>query len=259
MNDGFEIERRGTVALFRIQRADQANAITRQVLIGLGRFAREQGSDAQVRALIVTAAGNKHFCAGADLKERVGWTHDDIRTQLALYRSELGALDTCPKPVVAALNGLAFGGGLEIALACDLRVAVASASFALPEVTLAIIPGAGGTQRLPRIVGEARAKEMILFGQRISAQQALAWGLINRIADPQVDIVDDAIGWIEPILGGAPLAHASALAAIDAARPDPVAGLQAEQAAYERLLGTEDRLEGLRAFAEKRKPVYVGR
>jgi len=259
MNDGFVIERRGAVALFRIDRADKANAMTRQVLLALGRFAREQGADPQVRALIVTANGDKHFCAGADLKERAGWSLDDVRTQLALYRTELGALDACAKPVVAAINGLAFGGGLEIALACDLRVATPAATFALPEVTLAIIPGAGGTQRLPRLIGEARAKEMILLGRSCTSEQALHFGLINRIVPAGRNVVEDATVWIEPILQGAPMAHASALAAIDAAQTDLASGLEAERMAYETLLETEDRLEGLRAFAEKRKPVYRGR
>src|SRR6478609_2346620 len=120
---------------------------------------------------------------------------DDVRAQVGLYRSELGVLDTSPKPVVAALNGVAFGGGLELALVCDLRVAAPHVEIGLPETTLGIIPGAGGTQRVGRIVGEARAKEMILLGRRLNAEQALAWGLVNRIAPAGANVVDDTIAW----------------------------------------------------------------
>jgi enoyl-CoA hydratase/carnithine racemase len=259
MNDGFVIDRRGKVAVFCIDRPAQANAMTRSVLLGLGRFARDQANDPSVRALIVTASGDRHFCAGADLKERASWTSDDVKVQLALYRSEIGALDLCPKPVIAALNGLAFGGGLEIALACDLRIAVSSATVALPEVTLGIIPGAGGTQRLTKIVGQGRAKEMILLGGKFTAEQAFGFGLINRIAPSGSGVLEQAIEWIEPIVQGAPLAQTSALQAIDAASLELEAGLEIERAAYEKLLNTEDRVEGLRAFAEKRRPIYQGR
>jgi enoyl-CoA hydratase/carnithine racemase len=254
------IERRGAAAVFTINRPSQANAMTRQVLVGLGRFAREQGHEDDVRVLVVTGAGERHFCAGADLKERAGWTEDDVREQLRLYRTELGALDACPKPVVAAINGLALGGGLEIAMACDLRVAVSHARMGQPEVGLGIIPGAGGTQRLPVIVGEARAKEMILLGRSLTSEQAMAWGLIHRVTAPGADLMDDVLAWIEPMLGGAPLALRSALEAIDAARSgDLQSGLEAERVAYERVLASEDRLEGLASFADKRQPRYQGR
>lgn len=259
MDEGFVIERRGAVAVFRFDRPSQANALTRAMLLGLGRFAREQGADAAVRALVVTGAGKRHFCAGADLKERAGWDDEQVRAQLALYRSELGVLDRCSKPVIAAINGLAWGGGLEIALACDLRVADGGASFALPEVTLGIIPGAGGTQRLTRELGPARAKELILLGRPIDANQALRFGLINRISPGSSEVLDDAIAWIDPIVHGAPLAHRAALEAIEAAQGDDASGMEAERRAYESLLGSEDRREALRAFAEKRKPLFQGR
>jgi enoyl-CoA hydratase/carnithine racemase len=258
MQADFEVLACDRVAVFRIQRPAQANALSRSVLLALGRFAREAGADPGVRALVVTGAGQRHFCAGADLKERAGWDDDEVRRQLQLYRSELGALEHCPKPVAAAINGLAWGGGLEIALACDLRVCAASASFACPEVTLGIIPGAGGTQRLTRIIGPARTKEMILLGRPVQAAQALELGLVNRVSPPG-DVLDDTLAWLEPIVRGAPLAHRAALAAIDAASPDAEPGLEAERLAYEAVLGSEDRREGLRAFAEKRPAVWRGR
>jgi len=254
----WQVECRGPVAVFRINRPNRANALSRPVLLALGQFAREMGQRDDVRALIVTAAGDRHFCAGADLAERRGWDDDEVRRQLGLYRTELGALDACPKVVVAAINGIALGGGMEIAMACDLRVAAPHTVFGQPETALAIIPGAGGTQRLPRLVGPARAKEMILLGRRLSASEALSWGLINRISQ-EADVVEDTVAWLKPVLEGAPIAQACALEAIDAAVLPLDDGLEVEARAYERVLCSEDRMEGLRAFAEKRPPRYQGR
>jgi enoyl-CoA hydratase/carnithine racemase len=179
---------------------------------------------------------------------------------VGLYRSELGVLDRSPKPVVAALNGVAFGGGLELALIADLRVAAAHAELALPETTLGIIPGAGGTQRLPRVVGEARAKEMILLGRKLGAAEALAWGLVNRVSPAGVSVLDDTLAFLQPIAEGAPIAQAAALGAIDASYDVPLAhGLELERVFYDETLRSEDRLEALRAFAEKRRPAFRGR
>src|SRR5262249_54203780 len=165
-----------------------------------------------------------------------------------------------PKPVVAAINGVAFGGGLELALVCDLRVAAAHAQIGLPETTLGIIPGAGGTQRLPRIVGEARAKEMILLGRRLGAEEAPAWGLGNGVTPAGANVVDDTIAWIDPIANGAPLAQAAALEAIDRSFDVSLElGLELEKVSYDKVLVSEDRREALTAFAEKRKPAFRGR
>ena len=185
---------------------------------------------------------------------------DEVRIQVGLYRTELGVLDRSPKPVIAALNGVAFGGGLELALLCDLRVAAPHAELSLPETTLGIIPGAGGTQRLPRVVGEARAKEMILLGRRLGAAEALAWGLVNRVSPEGTSVLDDAIRWIEPIAHGAPIAQAAALRAIDASYDVPLAhGLELERVFYDETVRSDDRLEALRAFAEKRRPSFRGK
>ena len=259
MSDPVVLERRGTAAILTIDRADRMNALSRDTLFAFGRLGRELAADPKVRAIVITGSGDKAFCAGADLKERQGYTENDVRAQVGLYRTELGVLDTCPKPVVAAINGVAFGGGLELALICDLRVAVATAKLALPETTLGIIPGAGGTQRLPRIVGEARAKEMILLGRRLEAAEALAWGLVNRVTEAGKNVVDDTLAWLAPVLDGAPIAQAAALGAIDASYDVSLArGLELERVYYDETVRSKDRLEALAAFAEKRKPAFKG-
>ena len=255
-----EVEQRGNVVVWTIDREPRMNSLSRALLFAFGKLAREAVSNPSVRAIVITGRGEKAFCAGADLKERQGMSENDIRVQVELYRSELGPLDRSPKPVIAALNGVAFGGGLELALLCDLRVAAAHVQIGLPETTLGIIPGAGGTQRLGRIVGEARAKEMILLGRRLTAAEALAWGLVNRVTPAGTSVVDDAIAFIEPIANGAPLAQAAALEAIDYSFDIALPlGLELEKVSYDKVLVSEDRREALTAFAEKRKPVFKGR
>jgi enoyl-CoA hydratase/carnithine racemase len=254
------VDQRGSVVVWTIDREARMNSLSRDVLLAFGRLAREAVTNDSVRAIVITGAGERAFCAGADLKERRGMSENDIRVQVDLYRSELGPLDRSPKPVVAAINGVALGGGLELALVCDLRVAAPHAELGLPETTLGIIPGAGGTQRLPRLVGEGRAKEMILLGRRLTAAEALAWGLVNRVSPAGKSVVDDAIEWLAPVADGAPLAQAAALEAIDRAPDVPLElGLELEKVSYDKVLVSEDRREALTAFAEKRRPTYRGR
>jgi methylglutaconyl-CoA hydratase len=217
-------------------------------------------ADASLRAVVVTGAGDQAFCAGADLKERLAMTDDQVREMVDSYRTHLHWLGTAPFPVVAAINGVALGGGFEIALACDLRVAAPNAVLGLPETSLAIIPGAGGTQRLPRLVGYTRALELVLFAQRITAEQALAAGIVSRISPAGAPVLEDTLAWLAPVLEGSPIAMRAALEAVRAAVTLPLdAGLDAERHAYERCLVSEDRREALRAFAEKRKPAFEGR
>lgn len=254
-----EVEQRGSVVIWTIDREPRMNSLSRALLLAFGKLAREAVSNPSVRAIVLTGRGDKAFCAGADLKERQGMTENDIRVQVELYRSQLGPLDRSPKPVIAALNGVAFGGGLELALICDLRVAAAHVKVGLPETTLGIIPGAGGTQRLGRIVGEARAKEMILLGRRLDAAEALSWGLVNRVVPAGTDLIEDTLAFIEPIANGAPLAQAAALEAIDRSFDVGLElGLELEKVSYDKVLVSADRREALAAFAEKRKPVFKG-
>jgi enoyl-CoA hydratase/carnithine racemase len=260
MTDPVRLERRGFVAIVMIDRPDRMNALSRQTVTELGRIGRELANDTSVRAIVLTGAGDKAFCAGADLKERLTLSEEQVRELLANYRAELAWLDGSAVPVIAAINGVALGGGLEIALACDLRVAAEHALLGLPETGLGIIPGAGGTQRLPRLVGEARAKELILRAARVTAKEAQAIGLVNHVVAAGEDFLDAVLRWIEPIAEGAPIAQRSALRAIRAALALPLAqGLDVEREAYDACLKSEDRVEALRAFSEKRKPNFTGR
>jgi methylglutaconyl-CoA hydratase len=258
--DPVEVERRGSVAILTMNRPDRMNALSREALFCFGRIGRELAGERELRAIVLTAAGDKAFCAGADLKERRGMDENAVREQVKLYRSELGWLDKSSVPVIAAINGVALGGGLELALLCDLRVAAEHALLGLPETTIGIIPGAGGTQRLPRVIGEARAKELILLGRRVDAREALAIGLVNRVTPSGSHVLDDTLEWIRPIAQGAPIALAAALGAIDASFDLSLGhGLELERVFYDECLRSEDRVEALQAFAEKRKPVFQGR
>lgn len=259
-DDGLNVERRDDVAILTLCREAQRNALSQALVVALGRAGAQLTKDASLRGVILTGEGDRAFCAGADLKERAQMSTADVLRQLQAYRTHLGWIDPCPVPVIAALNGAALGGGLELALLCDLRVAAAHAEMALPETGLGIIPGAEGTQRLPGLIGEARAKELILLGRRVGASEALQIGLIHRITPAGSDLLEDVWQWIQPIREGAPLAQRAALTAIDAARDSTLAaGSAREVELYKTLLSSEDRSEGLRAFAEKRKAKFQGR
>ena len=254
------LERRGGIALVTLDRPERMNALSRGLVARFGEIGREVAAQDDLRLVIVTGAGDKAFCAGADLKERAGMSHDEVRALLLAYESELGWLETCAVPTLAAINGAALGGGLELALLCDFRVAASHAVVGLPETSLGVIPGAGGTQRLPRLLGEARAKELILRAARLTAPEALILGLVNQVMPKSEDFLLEVTAWAEPILSGAPLAIRVALQAIrGAASRDLRAGLALERAAYELCLNSEDRLEALAAFSENRKPVFKGR
>jgi enoyl-CoA hydratase/carnithine racemase len=260
MTDLVRLEYRASAAIVTLCRPESANALSEALLDELTSLGSIVIERADIRAVILTALGDKAFCAGADLKERLHFTEADVRRVLDKYRSGLAWLLQCEVPVVAAMNGSALGGGLELAMMCDLRVAVNHAQFALPETTLGIIPGAGGTQRLPRLIGTARATELILLGTRINAEQALAYGLINRIAEPGVAVLDDTLRWLKPVLEGAPIATREALQAVRGACAASLSeGLDAERVAYEECLMSEDRVEALRAFADKRPPQFKGK
>lgn len=255
---GVSTEQQGAIAIWTIDRPDRMNALSRATVRHLGELARAAETDESIRTVVITGVGDRAFCAGADLKERRSMDEEDVRDFLGLYRAAFDAIDRLSKPVIAAINGVAFGGGLELALACDLRVMSATTQIGLTEVSLAIIPGAGGTQRLTRIVGVAKAKELILLSRRLEAEEAAALGVVNRVA-PQGAVLQAALELAAPFETAAPIAVAAALDAIDGASDLPLdAGLLFERRCYERTLRSTDRLEALAAFREKRPPVYRG-
>lgn len=253
------IETQGAVETWTIAREASRNALTSALVVELGEHVARVSASPSVRAVVITGQGDRAFCAGADLKDRAGMSDADVREWLELLYRVFRSLEKSPKVFVAALNGAAFGGGLELALACDLRVADPAAVVGLTEVKLGIIPGGGGTQRLPRIIGVARAKELILTGRRVDAAEAHAIGLVNRVSAPGQSVAA-ACSLASEIAANAPLAVVQAKRAIDEGVElsfDEAARL--ELAMYHPLLDTEDRLEGLRAFGEKRPPRYQGK
>jgi methylglutaconyl-CoA hydratase len=260
MSQVVKVERRDAGAAWvTLDRPEAMNALSGPVLTGLLDAITKLASDPSLRAIVITGAGDKAFCAGADLKERRGMSEAETRVRIDLINHVFNTLARVSKPTIAALNGVAFGGGLELALACDFRLATAGVQLGLTEVRLGIMPGAGGTQRLARLVGAARAKELILLGRRLDAQRAFDIGLVHELAPPgglQASV--DAL--LTELAGTAPVSLAMAKQAIDRGVDVGIdEGLRIERQCYEVTLGTEDRNEGLRAFAEKRAPHYQGK
>jgi methylglutaconyl-CoA hydratase len=252
-------ERRDGVAFVTLNRPASANALSRALVLGLETALSELRGDDALRAVVLTGAGDKAFSAGADLKERRGWSLDETRAFVRELNRLMDLVAAFPRPVIAAINGVAFGGGLELALACDIRLAADRAEVGLTETRLGIIPGAGGTQRLPRLTGVAVAKELILTGRRIGAARARELGIVSEVV-PAAELPAAAARLAAEVAACGPLALAQAKLAIDGGLDLPLAaGLALEQACYEVVLGSDDRNEGLAAFAEKRPPAFKGR
>jgi enoyl-CoA hydratase/carnithine racemase len=255
----FRVDKRGAIEVWTIDGESRRNAIGRTMLSELEALVQRVSQGGGTRAVVITGAGDKAFCAGANLKERVTMSEDEVRAFLEQLRRTFRALELSDCVFVAAINGVAFGGGMELALACDLRVAAPVAELALTEVKIGIIPGGGGTQRLTRLLGPGRAKDLILTGRRLNAAEGFSFGVVNRLA-PEGRLVETALALAEAVVENAPIAVATAKHAIDEG-----AGLELDDALrlelqkYEVVLKTEDRLEGLRAFAEKRPPTFQGR
>ena len=266
------VEKEGAIAWLKLNRPKVMNCLNRDLLKALLAACEELKEDRSVRVVGIIGSGTKSFCAGADLAERKGMTQGDTLDYLALIQRTMRAIETLPQVVIAAINGSAWGGGFELALACDLRVMVESAQLRLTEVKLGIIPGAGGTQRLPRLIGKSKAKELILTAAPVTAQLGQQLGLIHRVVPTDAgstsnQLVDDyhqalmstVREWATEIATAAPLSLRQAKIAIDQGYDrDLESGLALETRAYLELLNTKDRLEGLAAFAEKRSPIYRG-
>jgi len=246
------------IAILFIQRPEVYNCLDLKTLQELRQVIYDVSTANQIRAVIVTGAGDKAFCTGADLKERKKMTPNQVQEYILMIRDTFTALEKLPKPVIAAINGIALGGGTELALSCDLRIMAENAQMGLTETSLGIIPGAGGTQRLTRLVGKGKAKELIFTAKRVGAKEALEIGLANQVVKDD-GVLSAAKQLADQIAANAPLALAQAKYAIDVgAEVDLATGLAIESNAYQMLIPTKDRLEGLQAFAEKRKPKFKG-
>jgi cyclohexa-1,5-dienecarbonyl-CoA hydratase len=251
------VERDGAVASIRLDRPP-ANALSEAVSLELWDAARDVEDDDGVRAVVVWG-GERIFAAGADVKAMAEFGPREIESSVGALEGALRHLEAVPKPVVAAVNGYALGGGCELALACDFRYAAADARLGLPEIRLGVIPGAGGTQRLPKLVGLARARDLIFSGRHVGADEALEIGLIDAVAAPE-RVYGEAIARARAFADGPSLAYRAAkvalLAAGDRRQED---GLEVEREMFRELFATQDQKEGMRAFLDKRDPRFVGR
>jgi enoyl-CoA hydratase/carnithine racemase len=242
-----------------LNRPEVMNVFNFDLLHALREQIETVRSRPEVRVLIITGAGQKAFCSGADLKERASLSDIQVREYVTTIRNLFTSIEQLSKPVIAAVNGVALGGGTELALASDLRIASLSATMGLTETRLAIIPGGGGTQRLPRLIGRGKAKELIFTGRRVDAQEALQIGLVNKICEP-ADLLAECFKMAAMICETGPIAIEQAKYAINSGlETDIHTGLAIESNAYWVTIPTQDRLEGLAAFREKRKPVYKGK
>ncbi len=248
------------ILVLTINRPKALNCFDMPLLKVFGKVVEEIAFDREVKVVIVTGSteGKNAFSTGADLKERAGMAPDQVRQYIQTIRNLFTMVEELPKPVIAAVNGYAFGGGLELALACDIRLVSKTAVVGLTETSLAVIPGAGGTQRLPRVVGTARAKDMIFRARRISAEEGVEYGLFLEALDPD-RLMDRALEIGREIAGNGPVALAQAKYAVSKGMEVSLpVGLAIESNAYAVTIPTKDRIEGLTAFREKRKPIYTG-
>ncbi|MEW6275073.1 MAG: enoyl-CoA hydratase-related protein [Bacillota bacterium] len=251
------LEKRDGIALLTLNRPEVNNALDRQTWFALDEAIKEVRADAEVRVLIITGAGERAFAAGADVR----WLKE--RPPLDLLERGPQAimldLEKLPKPVIAAVNGYALGGGCELAMACDIRIASEKARFGLPEINLGILPGGGGTQRLSRLVGKGKAKELIFTGDIIDAREAERIGLVNKVVPPE-ELMEATMAMAKKIMGKSPVALRVVKAVIDVGTgTDFPAALAYEQFGQTILWGTEDRQEGMAAFLEKRPPQFKGK
>lgn len=243
-----------------LNRPEVLNAINSQMISDLGKFFNEVGnSDLGARCIVVTGSGEKAFCAGADLKERNGLPFGELVRQHRDLESLNFTIARNPIPMIAAVNGYAFGGGAEIALLADFIYASKNAVFGLPEAKVGLMPGFGGTQRMARRIGAARTKELIFTASRVDAETALSWGLVNKIF-PSENLVEEALATAQIISKLSPISIANSKIAVDCGVDLPIDdGLELEIRCYHEVMKSEDRIEGIKAFNEKREPRFMGK
>ncbi|MBC5636081.1 enoyl-CoA hydratase [Ornithinibacillus sp. BX22] len=246
------------VAVITLNRPQAANAMSKALLDELNQVIQKVNHDPNIYCAVLTGAGVKAFCAGADLKERRGMADDQVIAAVRNIGKTVSEVEAMKVPVIAALNGIAFGGGLELALCCDIRIAADHVKLGLTETSLAIIPGAGGTQRLPRLIGIGRAKQLIYTAKPITAQEAFSIGLVEQVVSNE-ELHDVAIQMALDIAKNGPIALRQAKTAINqGSQVNLATALEIEHLCYKETIPTNDRLEGLEAFREKRSPVYQG-
>ncbi len=251
-------EQKGHIAFVTINRQEALNCFNYETLQEFGNLVEKIASSREIRSVIFTGAGDKAFSAGADLKERKHLSVDEVKRNVKKIREVFDAVSNLPQPTFAAVNGYAFGGGFELMLACDFRIAVEDVVMGLTEVSWGIIPGAGGTQRLPRLIGETKAKELIFTARKFTSQKALQEGIVSYVVKRE-DLLDKCIELAEEMIQNAPIALEQAKFAIDRGlNMDIQSGLLIEAKAYEITIPTKDRIEALTAFSEKRKPQFLG-
>ncbi len=249
----------GEIATLTINRPKALNALNREVLEGIARILRDVRHDASVRILIVTGAGDRAFVAGADIAAMSEMSVVEGQEFMRLGHRVMQTFEDLPIPVIAAVNGFALGGGLELALACDLILASEKARFGQPEINLGIIPGFGGTQRLPHRIGQVRARELIMTGEMFDARTALEWGLVNHVVAAEA-LIPETRKLAEKIAGKSGFALRQAKAALRASfTMEEDAGLRFEQSTVAVVFGSADKTEGMKAFIEKRQPKWQHR
>jgi enoyl-CoA hydratase len=257
--DNLLVERESGVAVLTVHRPQRLNALDASTIDELGQALLDLQQDESIRCLVVTGAGDKAFVAGADITEIARDTPDTARTRAAAGQRVFDLIEQLGKPVIAAVNGVALGGGCELAMACTLRIAADTARFGQPEINLGLIPGFAGTQRLARLVGRTRAMELILTGRPVTAAEAFAMGLVNRVV-PAGELMKEARGLAVELAAKPPLALRYAMEAITAGLEMPFAeACRFEAALFGLVAATDDMKEGTRAFLEKRKPAFKGR
>lgn len=253
----YEIKQ-NNIALVTLNREASANSLNKQILTELNLVIKDINNNKDIHCVIITGQGDKVFSAGADLKEREAMNDQEVIQAVTLIGETINNVAKIKVPVIAAMNGSAFGGGLELALACDFRIATEGIMLGLIETSLAIIPGAGGTQRLARLIGPGRAKQMIFTAERIQAKEAFEYGILEEVL-PKEDFTEQVISYAEKIIKNGPLAVQLAKQSINEGLDlNLEEGLKLEHELYKKTIPSEDRKEGLVAFKEKRTPKYKG-